>query len=142
MGIGNQHMMVVEAIAEAERGTTGEIRVHISNRRFDFHPMKRARQIFMRYEMENTEHRNAVLLYVNPRRRQFAVYGDVGIHTAVGQQHWDELAKNLRADLASTDFENAIARCVRALGKTLAIEYPAAPGEANPDELSNEVTED
>ena len=133
---------IVAAIAAAERGTTGEIRVHLSKRRWDPDPFARAQKIFAQLGMYRTNQRNAVLLYVNLRKRKFAIIGDEGIHQAVGGRYWQELSNALRDDLHSTHLENALALAVRTIGLTLARFFPAALEASNPDELTNEITED
>ena len=134
---------IVSAIARAERGTTGEIRVHLSRRRWDPDPFARAQKIFTQLGMFRTNQRNGVLLYVNLRKRKFAIIGDEGIHKAVGGRYWEELSQALRDDLHSTHLENAIALAVRTIGLTLARFFPATnDGNGNPNELLDEVTED
>lgn len=137
-----QNSPIVQAIAEAEQYTTGEIQVHLSRRWFETNPLKRAIQLFRLYGMEKTENRNGVLLYVNLRRRKFAVVGDEGIHKIVGQKYWQELTQNLHEDLQSTHPECAIALAVRTLGVTLARFFPIQEGEKNPNELPNAVKSD
>lgn len=116
---------IVQAIREAQRETTGEIRVQISRRWLEKDPFARARKLFSQFGMTRTSHRNAVLLYVNTRTRRFALVGDQGIHEAVGQRYWDELAQALGRDLQSTQIERAIAIAVLTLGATLKRFFPA-----------------
>lgn len=145
VAIGNQkvrHSPIVHAITEAESNTTGEIRVHLSRRWFEKDPCQRALKLFHRFGMTRTTHRNAVLLYVNLRRRKFAVIGDEGIHQAVGQKYWQDLAEQLRQDLHSTQMENAIALAVLTIGKTLRQFFPADSNSPHHNELPNDVSED
>ena len=133
---------IVRAIAWAEKDTTGELRVHITRRLFEKDPWARAQKLFSRYGMSRTTHRNAVLLYVNLRRRKFAMVGDVGIHAKIGQRYWEDLAKSLSEDLQSTHYENAIAIAVRTIGITLKTHFPLLPGEQKANELADAVSED
>lgn len=133
---------ISDSIDEAERGTSGEIRVHISHRLFERDPMRRARQLFLKQELHLTKNRNGIMIYVNPRRKKFAIVGDQGIHSRVGQNYWDEWSKKLTEDLRSTHYENAICDAVKNIGETLKKFFPVEPGEENPNELSNIVTED
>jgi uncharacterized membrane protein len=139
--IGNKDL-IVEAIARAERGTTGEIRVHLSRRLLEKDAMRRARRLFTRFEMHQTEDRNAVLLYVNLRRHKLAVVGDEGIHHRVGDEFWKKLVHELRSDLKGTHPENAIAMAVHRIGEELAKHFPLERGARHPNKLSNEVSED
>ncbi len=115
---------IVQAIAFAEKKTTGEIRVHITKHLRDPDPMGRALALFDEYRMTQTTDRNAILIYVNIRLRKFSIIADEGIHRAVGQRYWDELAVNLKEDLLSTYFENAIALTIFTLGMTLEKYFP------------------
>jgi len=133
---------ILAAIAEAESGTTGEIRVHLSRSFFEKDVYAHAEKIFFRFGMQKTKYRNAVLLYVNLRRKKFAVYGDEGIHHVVGQPFWEKLARDLRLGLQSTFSEAAIAQAVITIGHALRESFPALDGTANPNELSDTLIED
>ncbi len=139
--------LIVEAIAEAEAGTTGEIRVHLSHKLLEADAMKSARKLFLKQEMHRNSRRNGVLLYVNLRKRKLAVVGDEGIHQRVGQAFWDRLAADLKEDLKSTHPENAIALAVVRLGEELTRYFPSEEGKRlvrtpRASTVSNEVTED
>ena len=131
---------IVAAIAEAESGTTGEIRVHITKRWIEPDVFKRAQKVFKKLKMHETRQRNAILLYVNIKKRRYAIIGDQGIHQAVGDAYWKELSQGLAEDLRSTHFERAIAIAVKTLGETLRRYFPGQKPAKN--ELSNEVTHD
>lgn len=146
MGVGkktaDRFSPIVRAIAEVEKRTTGEIRVHLSRRWIERDPFARAQKLFQEYGMTRTAQRNGVLLYINLRRHKFAIVGDEGIHRTVGQKYWEELARALHDDLMSTHLENAVAIAVHTIGATLQRFFPADLDSQNPDELSNEVTHD
>lgn len=132
---------IIEAIQIAEKGTTGEIRVHIARRFFEPDPLLRAKKIFYQLGMQKTQARNGILLYVNVTRKKFAIVGDTGIHEKVSQRYWDQIAKELGEALKSTHYENAIAWAVNKMGKPLRKYFPA-DGQVNPNELTDEVSED
>jgi uncharacterized membrane protein len=115
---------IVRAIALAETGTTGEIRVHLTKRLIERNPHNRALWLFDRFGMTRTRQRNAVLLYVNLRRRRFAILGDQAIDQAVTQIYWRQLANQLTEDLRSTDPERAIAMAVESIGEKLKWHFP------------------
>ncbi|MBI3535094.1 MAG: TPM domain-containing protein [Deltaproteobacteria bacterium] len=133
---------IILAIAESEKETTAEIRVALSQRRFDSDPLKRVKKIFYQNGMQNTKNRNAILLYINLKKHKFAIFGDEGIHHIVKQNYWDEIVKELSQDLKYTHYENAIAIAVRKLGSILKTLFPVSLDNPNPDELSNEVLRD
>jgi uncharacterized membrane protein len=116
---------IVAAIIEAETRTTGEIHAHLSRRWFERDPLARANRLFQRLDMSKTPDRNAVLVYVNLRKRRLAVVADEGIHKRVGEHFWQEVADELRQDLRSTHFENAISAAVLRIGGALERHFPA-----------------
>ena len=100
---------IIRALNSLALKTAGEVRVHLSHAHFESDVMATALSLFEEFEMTRTANRNAVLIYVNLRHRKFAIVADEGIHRVVGQRYWDEMAVNLREDLQSTHFENALA---------------------------------
>ena len=145
MGPGNDQKVkvspIVLAIAEAEKHTTAEIRVHLTRRFFERDPFGRAQKLFADFGMRRTANRNGVLIYVNLRKHKFAIIGDTGIHEAVGQVYWDQLAVALANDLKKEKFENAIAVAVLTVGETLRKFFPLETAKHNPNELPDLVTE-
>lgn len=115
---------IVRALAQVERITTAEIRVHLTRKVLERDPFATAESVFKRFQMTRTTHRNGVLIYVNLRTRRFAIAADVGAQEALGRRYWDELARALAEDLRSTHPENAIAIAVRTLGVTLHQHFP------------------
>lgn len=115
---------IVHAIALAETGTTGEIRVHLSKRFFEKSPLNHALWLFDRFGMSRTLQRNAVLLYVNLRSRRFAVVADQGLDQTLGQKYWQLFTHELSEDLRGTDPERAIAMGVARLGEKLKLHFP------------------
>jgi uncharacterized membrane protein len=115
---------IVLAIAEAEAGSTAEVRVHVTKRLFERAPFKRAEKLFARFGMSRTQHRNAVLLYVNLRRRRFAIVSDRGADRALGPSYWKEFSRSLSQELRATDPERAIAQAVIQLGLKLRTHFP------------------
>ena len=116
---------IVEAIAVAQEGTTGEIRVHLSKRLWEPDARRRAEKLFHRIGLDQTKDRNTVLIYVNLRRRKFALVGDDAIHAKAGQRFWDDLARRLSVDLRATNPEKAIALAVLRVGESLRTAFPA-----------------
>src|SRR5512132_3896721 len=85
---------IIAAIAESEKSTSGEIRVHVTRRRpADLEA--RARRRFEKLGMTQTRHRNGVLIYIAPNLRQFQVLGDRGVHEKCGDDFWEETAREI-----------------------------------------------
>ena len=83
-----QEGAVIEAIQQAEKNTSGEIRVHIENHT-EKPPLERAQEVFHVLGMDATAARNGVLFYIGIKTRTFAIIGDEGIDKAVENDFWD-----------------------------------------------------
>ena len=59
----DEEQEIVQAIVQAERNTSGEIRVHIE-RTTELSHYDRALGVFQELEMHKTEQQNAVLIYI------------------------------------------------------------------------------
>ena len=85
---------VVAAIREAEKNTSGEIRVHLQPRdKGD--AMAIAKKTFERLKMTQTEQRNGVLFFVATRDQKLAVLGDKGIDDATPPDFWDSIVTTI-----------------------------------------------
>ena len=77
-----QQATIVAAIKEAEQNTSGEIKVHIEKKCKE-EVLDHAAFIFDALEMQNTELRNGVLIYLAVEDRKLAILGDAGINLKV-----------------------------------------------------------
>ena len=128
---------VAAAIHDAEAVCSAEIRVSVSGALWG-DPRKRAEKAFLKLGMAKTEHRNGVLIYLMPHRRRFAVLGDSGIHTAVGQAFWDSVAAALSERFKAGDFTGGLEHGIAKVGEQLAKHFPANE-ENNSNELPDQV---
>lgn len=85
---GADEQAIVAAIQQAEKNTSGEIRVHIENTS-EKPPLERAQEVFHFLEMHKTTARNGVLFYIGIKDRSFAILGDEGIDKVVEADFWD-----------------------------------------------------
>lgn len=131
---------ITAAIAQAEKKTSGEIRVFISHRHCG-DPMSVARRHFHRLGMTKTRHRNAILIFVAPKSQTFALLGDQGIHEKCGDDFWQALRDEMTAHYQSGRYTAGLVHAIRKAGELLAAHFPADPGD-NPDELPNTVEQD
>jgi uncharacterized membrane protein len=129
---------VSEAIAQAEAGTSGEIRVHLEWRLPAGDALTRSREIFTRLGMHRTRERNAVLIYVALDDHHLAVLGDEGVHARVGDGYWDRLRDLLVERLRAGRTREALVEAVREVGRTLQAHFPRRPDDTN--ELSDQVS--
>lgn len=130
---------IEQAITDAERATSGEIRVV-------FHPgdvddvNALARTTFADLGMAATRERNAVLILVAPDERQFAIYGDSGVHAKCGPEFWREVAAAMESHFRAARPTEAIIEGVTRAGVVLGREFPHRADDRN--ELPNTVVID
>lgn len=130
---------IVAAIGEAEKRSSGEIRVHVTRRKpGDLE--RRAIERFHKLGMQKTKHRNGVLFYIAPRARKFRIVGDVAIHERCGESFWEDVARAMEADFRRGAFTDGVVRGVEKIGEVLAAHFPRRPDDQN--ELPDRVTED
>ncbi|MEX0646358.1 MAG: TPM domain-containing protein [Balneolaceae bacterium] len=128
---------LIKAISAAEESTTGEIRLHIEFK-CKKDPLDRARSIFHELEMDKTDARNGVILYVATDDKKVAVYGDEGISSQVEDDFWQEEIDKLIAEFKSENFEQGLELVIADIGKKLKQFFP---GEgSDPNELDNEIS--
>lgn len=132
---------IVKAIAEAETSTSGEIRVWVSDRNRP-NALEAARSRFLRLKMDHTRHHNAVLIFVAPRSRSFAVVGDVGIDAKVGGQFWSEVRDAMKGHLRGGKYTEAILHAVTTAGLRLAEHFPPDADGRDRNELPNDIIVD
>ena len=129
---------IVEAIRNAERRTSGEVRVFVESRCRYMDPLDRATEIFFMLEMDQTDDRNAVLLYVAMKDRQLAVFGDQGIHNKVGSEYWTKEVELLINKFNSENYGDGISRCVTDIGEALHHFFPF-DNDTDKNELPDEI---
>jgi uncharacterized membrane protein len=130
------HPAIHAAIAAAERLTSGEIRVAVAPAAAP-EPVPAAQQAFLKLGMAKTKHRNAVLIYVAPASRTFAVIGDQGVHERCGDAFWTELAAAMTGHFQREEFTAGLLHGISRAAALLAEHFPRAVNDAN--ELSDKV---
>ncbi len=128
----------MQAIARAEVGHRGEIRVHLEARYPGDGPLSRAEALFGELGMHRTRDDTGVLLYVAERDRKAAVFAGAGVYGARQPGFWREVTATVAAGYAAGDRIGGLVRAIAMIGEVL---REAAPGQDEAgDELPNEVT--
>ena len=129
--------LIVAAIQEAEKDTSGEIRVHIDDV-CETDPYRKAVEVFHCLGMEKSEARNGVLIYVACSSKVFAIVGDKGINDAVPADFWNEVSDTLHSYFTEGKFAEGLAEAVRMAGARLKRFFPYRKDDVNelPDEIS------
>jgi uncharacterized membrane protein len=128
---------IVEAIRIAEKETSGEIRIFVEDKNPFMDPIDRAKEIFFQLKMQNTEHRNGVLLYIAMKDHELALFGDEGIYNKVGAEYWNNAVKNMIAEFKGNHIIAGMELCIAQIGQTLKETFPY---EATTDK--NELPDD
>ncbi|HVV02458.1 MAG TPA: TPM domain-containing protein [Verrucomicrobiae bacterium] len=130
---------IAAAIRAAEKRTSGEIRVFISRKDVD-DPLAAAQEHFLKLGMSKTRDHNAVLIYVAPRARKFAVVGDKGVHERCGDEFWRQLADEMSGYFRDSRFTRGIIHGVHKAGELLAAQFPRAGDDKNelPDRIEGD----
>jgi len=134
-----RHDDIVAAIREAEKKTSGEIRVFISHKAIE-DPVVAAQSHFVRMGMDKTRDRNAVLIFVAPRSHKFAIIGDTGVHTRCGDSFWKEVAAEMSGHFKDGHFNRGLLHAIKKAGDLLAQHFPHRLDDQN--ELPDEVETD
>jgi uncharacterized membrane protein len=133
-----ENELIVQAIRQAEKETSGEIRVFVESRCRYVDPLYRATEIFRKLKMFKTAKRNGVLFYVALKDRQLAIFGDTGIHEIVGDQYWQDVVSHTLGFFNKENYAEGIRACVLKLGEALKSYFPFDPA-TNKNELPDEI---
>jgi uncharacterized membrane protein len=129
---------IVEAIRMAEKETSGEIRIYVESRNAYVDAIDRAAEVFFKLKMEQTDNRNAVLLYIAMKDQELALFADEGIYQKAGKDYWDNAVKNMLSQFTKENISNGIVQCVAQIGQTLKEKFPYIPTE-DKNELPDEI---
>lgn len=130
---------VVEAIRQAEKHTSGEIKVHIENRcRGDVE--ERSLFVFNHLKLNETKLRNGVLIYLAVKDRKFAILGDEGINNVVETDFWNDVKDLMLGHFKEGRFADGLEQGILRCGEKLKAFFPYQTDDVNeiPDEISYE----
>lgn len=133
-----QEQQIVQAIQEAERNTSGEIRVHIENV-CKGSELDRAVEVFADLHMHQTKFRNGVLFYIALESHHFAVIGDGGINAVVPDNFWDEVKNVVLTEFKAGRYVDGLSKGVHLAGQQLKTFFPYdQKGDTN--ELNDDIS--
>ena len=131
-----QQTSIVSAIAEAEKNTSGEIRVHLENK-CSADVLDRAAQVFAKLHMHKTKERNGVLFYLATEDHKFAILGDAGVNAKTGPDFWDTIKAGMAEDFSKGNFTEGLVNGIIKAGEQLKVHFPYQSDDVN--ELPNEI---
>ncbi len=132
-----QKKQIVEAIKQAEKNTSGEIRVHIEKKCKE-DVLDHAAFMFDELEMQKTELRNGVLIYLAVEDRKLAILGDAGINMKVPKGFWDETKDVMINHFKNGEYAKGLSEGIIKAGEQLKEHYPYEKDDTN--ELSDEIS--
>ncbi|MES2733384.1 MAG: TPM domain-containing protein [Bacteroidota bacterium] len=133
-----QKDQIVEAIRQAEKQTSGEIKVHIEQRCPQPDALERAKEVFALLNLDQTALKNGVLVYLSIEDRKFAILGDKGIHSVVPDNFWEYTKDTMRARFKQGDLTGGLCEGIRLAGEQLKNHFPYFQDDTN--ELSDDIS--
>ncbi|HWZ34805.1 MAG TPA: TPM domain-containing protein [Mucilaginibacter sp.] len=131
-----EQQRIREAIADAEKHTSGELRVCIEKTCSE-EVLDRAAKYFYQLDMDKTRLRNGVLVYVAVVDRKFAIIGDSGINQVVAKDFWDSTKEDMLNHFKTGDIIEGIVTGIKIAGDQLGKYFPY---DLNSD--TNELSDD
>ncbi len=128
---------ILDAVAYAEKLTSGEIRVHLETL-CPNDQVTRAIFIFQRLGMHQTALRNGVLFYLAVKEKKLAIIADEGINAAVPKGFWDEVRDLMVSHFKEGDYTTGLCEGIRLAGEQLLQHFPRQSEDVN--ELNDEIT--
>jgi len=128
---------IINCIRNAEKKTSGEIRVHFQ-KKMKGDVKDAAADTFLRLKMDETEDRNGVLFFIVPKKKLFAVIGDKGIDEVVPDDFWNEVKELLEQYFKEQKWEEGLCKAIAKTGEKLKKYFPVKENNKNelPDEIS------
>ncbi|TXC67337.1 TPM domain-containing protein [Piscinibacter aquaticus] len=130
-------------VAASEKRHSGEIRVcaeaglPLSYLWRGASARERAVTMFGKLRVWDTAHNNGVLIYLLLAEHRIEIVADRGLNLHVSPSQWQEVMQRMRASFRQGQFEAGLNEAIDAVDALLARHFPLAPGEANPNELSD-----
>jgi uncharacterized membrane protein len=130
--------MILKAIEEAEKNTSGEIRVHLENY-CSGDVLDCASAVFSKLKMHKTQNRNGVLFYLAIQHKKFAILGDAGINNVVPDTFWDEVKNTLQSNFQEGKYAEGLVEGIKMAGFSLKKYFPYN-AETDVNELSDDIS--
>jgi uncharacterized membrane protein len=133
-----EKQQLVAAIQQAEKRTSGEVRIFVESRCRFVDAVDRAKELFLQLGMEKTKERNATLIYIAFEDHQLAILGDEGIHQKVGQEYWNKEVAKIIHEFRSEHILDGICQVVYDIGEALQQFFPY-DNETDKNELPDDI---
>ena len=133
----DEQLRIRRAIEDAERHTSGQIRVCIE-KNCNEEVLDRAAKYFHQLDMHKTKLRNGVLIYLATVDRKFAIIGDRGINKTVPANFWDDAKEEMLNHFKFGDLVEGIVTGLKIAGEHLQKYFPHEANGTNelPDDIA------
>ena len=133
-----QEQWIVNAIKQAEKNTSGEIRVHLESKNKDKPTLNYVWKVFEAIGMRETKQANGVLFYIDINHRIFSIVADEGINKVVPDNFWEAIIKIVTDGFKQGQYANALEQGILKVGEQLKQYFPHKADDVNelPDEIS------
>lgn len=135
----DEETKIIDAIKQAEKNTSGEIRLHLT-REIKKDPMKEAVRIFNHLKMHKTAARNGCLILLGLKSKKIVVIGDKGINEKVGENFWQDVVDIMTENFKKEDYAIGLSSAIIRIGEKLKAFFPYQSDDVN--ELSDEISKD
>ncbi len=126
------------AISQAESKTSGEIKLYIESHNPLVNTVERAAEVFFSLEMDKTEQRNAVIIYLAYYDHEFALFGDKGIFSRYSQDQWQDLCNATDNILSKGHIQEGLEYAISHIGDWLSTHFPYSD-KCDRNELPDEI---
>ncbi len=134
-------LRISNKIKEAEKSTSGEIRVSIKEKTSLLERKKEIRSLaekeFYKLNMHSTRDNTGILLYLLLAEKKFYILADKGINEKVDQSIWDDVRNQIQKEFREGHFANGILLGIDRVSKILSEHFPVKTDDTN--ELSNKI---
>ncbi len=137
---GINQTQIERAIADAEAGTSGEIRVSIAGA-FWGDTRRMADRAFARLAMAQSRERNAVLLFLAPWRRRIVIVADDDANARILPSFWVETTEALGRAFAEGNFNQGLITAIERIGLEMRRHFPWS-GVVKTDTMPNAIDTD
>jgi uncharacterized membrane protein len=130
-------------VAASEKRHSGEIRVcaeaglPLSYLWRGASARERAVTMFGKLRVWDTANNNGVLIYLLLAEHRIEIVADRGLNQHVSPSQWQEVMQRMRSSFRQGQFEAGLNDAIDAVDALLQQHFPLAPGETNPNELSD-----
>ena len=128
---------VLGTIQLHEQKTSGEIRLCIESKCRYMEPLRRAHELFWQLKMNLTTDRNAVLIYIAHKHKDFALYCDGALYQKTSNDFWKEETRRLRYHFFHHNYVEGLIDCIQQIGNVMTQHFPFEGEKKNelPDDI-------